>query len=71
MDIFCELRRRVDLQGDSSQVYHVFMDVSESEAATLYAIGSIQCQDMLICNRCLECLGKRYKENGGRAALSS
>ena len=55
-------RRRVDLRGDSPQVYHVFVDASESEAATLYAIGSIHCQDMLICHRCLTCLGKRYAE---------
>ncbi|KAL2046165.1 hypothetical protein N7G274_001612 [Stereocaulon virgatum] len=55
-------RRRVDLRGDLPQVYHVFVDASESVAATLYAIGSIQCQDMLICRGCLTCLGKRYLE---------
>ena len=56
------LRRRVDLRGDSPQVYHVFVDASASEAASLYAIGSIQCQDMLIVNGCLRCVGKRYTD---------
>ena len=54
--------RRVDLRGDSPQACNVFVDASQSEAATMYAIGSIQCQDMFICHGCLKCLELEYKK---------
>lgn len=61
-------RRRVDLRGDSRQACNVFVDASRSEAATMYAIGSIQCQDMLVCYGCLRCIGVRYKERWRRGS---
>jgi hypothetical protein len=53
-------RRRVDLSCDSKA--KVLVDASQSEAATLYAIGAVQCQDVLVCKGCLKCMKKRVEE---------
>lgn len=56
------LSRRIDVRGEISEPCNVFVDASQSEAATLYALGALQCQDILICQGCLTCLEKRHRQ---------
>lgn len=62
---------RVDLRGESSKRSHVFVDASQSEQATIYALGVIQCQDMLVCQGCAKCLGAAFNSRWqkGRAVV--
>lgn len=61
-------RRRVDLSSESKA--KVLVDALESEAATLYAIGAIQCQDVFVCRGCLKCIKKRVEERWRKGSLA-
>jgi hypothetical protein len=60
-------RRRVDLSSDPKG--KVVVDASQSESATLYAIGAIQCQDVLVCKGCLKCVKKRIEERWRKGSI--